>query len=325
VSNEAAPDAARPQISVIMPMLDARPFLKYSIGSILSQSWRDFELLVVDNGSTDGSRKYAESFKDSRIKVLAESRRGAAHAINAGIAASRGDLLAMMDADDVSLENRLLLQAEYLQRHSDVVLVGTRFSFLIGDTVVPTAPPLMQHRDIRLALLAGAPAISQGSTMFRAWAARKVRGHNLNGPAHDFDFFLRMSEVGLIHNLPSMLYLYRVHPDSSTTKTTTIIREHQKFAIVCAMAREAGAPEPSFEEFHHAKLLEWRISGLTDRCRGVSAYLYRNAMIQRATGKRVSPALNIICAALLNPRMATLHLKRHLIGLRFDGVDLANQ
>ena len=107
MKNSEQPEREQPQVSVIMPLLNARPFLADSIGSILAQSFRDFELIVVDNGSSDGSRGYAESLTDSRIRVLAESRRGAAHAINAGIAASRADLLAVMDADDVSQHDKL--------------------------------------------------------------------------------------------------------------------------------------------------------------------------------------------------------------------------
>ena len=90
-----------PQISVIMPVLNAMPFLKESIDSILSQSFSKFELIVVDNGSTDGSREYAESLSDPRIRVLTEPRKGAAHAINAGISASSAELaliVAMVEA-----------------------------------------------------------------------------------------------------------------------------------------------------------------------------------------------------------------------------------
>src|ERR1700686_794636 len=89
-----------PQVSVIMPMLNARAFLEDSIGSILSQSFRQFEFIIVDNGSTDGSREYAESLSDTRIRILTEPQLGAAHAINTGIAASRAYMLAIMDADD---------------------------------------------------------------------------------------------------------------------------------------------------------------------------------------------------------------------------------
>src|SRR5579871_3552867 len=101
---------ASPAVSVVMPLLNGRPFLAEAIGSVLSQSLRNFEVIIVDNGSTDGSKEYAESFEDCRVRVLREPRQGAAHAINTGIEASRADLIAIMDADDISLPDRLALQ-----------------------------------------------------------------------------------------------------------------------------------------------------------------------------------------------------------------------
>jgi glycosyltransferase involved in cell wall biosynthesis len=301
-----------------MPVLNARPFLKDSLESILSQSFSQFELIVVDNGSTDGSKEYAESFSDPRIRVISESQKGAAHAINAGIAASTADMLAVMDADDMSDRDRLLIQLAYMREHPDTVLLGTRFAFLIGKNVVPVAPPLMHHRQIRKALLQGVPAMSEGSTMFRAAAAKKIGGHRLNGPAHDFDFFLRMSEIGIVHNLPATLYYYRLHDTSSTTITTTYITEHKKFAVACAIAREAGVPEPQFDDFRREWRIRPRLSKLADRARDISAQLYRSAIIQRGNGKVFSPGLSVICSAALNPRVALWRVKRQLNTLGFQ-------
>ena len=295
-----------------MPMLNARPFLNESIGSILSQSFRQFELIIVDNGSTDGSREYAESFSDSRIRILSEPRPGAAHAINAGIAASQADILAIMDADDISDPDRLSLQHAYMLEHPDSVLLGTRFTFLIGRQQVQAAPPLMDHQLIRRALLDGLVPFSQGSTMFRAAPARAVGGHSLNGPAHDFDFFLRMSEIGIVHNLAAALYHYRLHNTASTVFSTNIIMEHKTFSVACALARAAGTAEPDFADFQRQWRSRPRLVRLADRARDISARIYRNAILQRASGKLVSPGLGVVCSALLNPRAAMWRIKRHL-------------
>jgi glycosyltransferase involved in cell wall biosynthesis len=305
-------NGAKPQVSVIMPVLNAKPFLQESIGSIIFQSFRQFELIIVDNGSTDGSREYAESFPDERIRVLTESQPGAAHAINTGIAASRADLLAIMDADDVAAKDRLAIQVAYMREHPDTVLLGTRFAFLVGKKVVPVAPPLVHHREIRKALLQSIPAICNGTNMFRAVAAKRVGGHRINGPAHDLDFFLRMSEIGFVHNLSATLYQYRLHESNSTSAEAASMREHQMFAVACAISRDAGLPEPAFADFHR----EWSArpfpAKLSDLAAYLSVQLYRHAIVQRADGKFLSPGLAVICSAVLNPRQLMWRIKRHL-------------
>jgi glycosyltransferase involved in cell wall biosynthesis len=301
-----------PQVTVIMPVLNARAFLAESIHSVLSQSFSQFELLIVDNGSSDGSREYAQSLSDKRVRVLNATQRGAAHAINAGIAAARADLLAIMDADDVSLPDRLGVQVAYMREHPECVLLGARFSFLIGKNLVPVAPPLMYHRQIRKALLQGNAVFSNGSTMFRAVAAKKVGGHCLNGPAHDFDFFLRMSEIGIVHNLHETLYHYRLHEGASTASTNPFMREQITFAVACARAREAGIPEPAFGDFRREWSTRSRRAKLTDRATEISNRLYRDGVVQLADRNLVSAGLAIFGSAVLNPSKVIYRVQRRL-------------
>jgi glycosyltransferase involved in cell wall biosynthesis len=308
------PNGSKPKVSVIMPVLNARAFLGDSIQSILAQSLSQFELIVVDNGSTDGSREFAQSFSDPRVRVLVEPQRGAAHATNVGIAASRADLLAIMDADDVSLQDRLKIQATFMDEHPDCVLLGTRFSFLVGKNLVSVAPPIMRHRQIRKALLQGHAVFANGSTMFRAAPARMIGGHCLNGPAHDFDFFLRMSEIGMVHNLPNTLYYYRLHDGASTAKRDSFLREQTMFSVACAMARAAGLSEPPITEFRREWSRRSRGARITDQAREVSLRLYRDGVIQRANRKLVSAGLALMASAVLNPRKVIYRVKRQLSG-----------
>jgi glycosyltransferase involved in cell wall biosynthesis len=301
-----------PLVSVIMPVLNAGPFLKESIDSVLSQSFRQFELIIVDNGSTDGSKECAESFSDTRIQVLTELRRGTAHAINTGIAASRAELLAIMDADDIASPERLAVQVAYMREHPETVLLGARFTFLVGNQLVPVAPPLVHHRQIRKALLQSIPAICNGTTMFRADAAKRVGGHSINGPSHDLDFFLRMSEVGVVHNLPVTLYHYRLHERASTAIRTPFTTEHQMFAVACARARGAGVPEPKFADFRREWSIRSGLAKLAGRGRDLSLQLYRHAIIKRGNGKIASAGVAATCSAVLNPRLVIWRIKRQL-------------
>ena len=156
-----------PQVSVIMPMYNAMPFVEEAIGSILGQTFHDFELLVVDNGSTDGSAQYVSSIADRRVRVLAEGERGSGRALTNGIFAARGEFLAVMDADDIAHPDRLRIEVEFLQAHPDIVLVGSRFAFLVGTTIVPAPPQPKEHHDIKRALMAGRPVICNSSSIDR--------------------------------------------------------------------------------------------------------------------------------------------------------------
>jgi len=304
-----------PKISVIMPMLNAREFLPGAISSILRQSFTETELIIVDNGSTDGSVEYAQSLSDPRVRVITESRRGTAHATNAGIALSRAEMLALMDADDLSARDRLKIQFAYMQAHPECVLLGTRFSFLVGTAVVPVAPPFMYHAEIRKALIAGNAAFSNGSTMFRASAAKKIGGHRLNGPGHDFDFFLRMSEVGVVHNLHETLYYYRLHEGASTAAPNPLMREQIMYAIACADAREAGIPECPFEQFRREWSIRSRRERFIDRAAEISSALYRGGVIQRANRKIVTATLAVIGSAVLNPSKVAYRFRRQWASL----------
>src|SRR5438128_1333518 len=127
------PPRASPAISVVMPVHDARPYLEESVGSILDQTFRDHELVVLENGSTDGSgellRVLAE--RDPRIRLVQMGRRlGSARASNLAVAHARAPVVARMDADDVSHPRRLERQLEVFERHADAALVATLYEGL---------------------------------------------------------------------------------------------------------------------------------------------------------------------------------------------------
>ncbi|MCG6189626.1 glycosyltransferase family 2 protein [Maribellus maritimus] len=115
------------EISVVLPFFNAENTLKRAIESILNQRYLDFELLLVDNLSTDGSIQIARKFasEDKRIRLLKESKPGVANAMNCGLQNSRGSVVARMDADDVSSPNRLEKQLQFLRENPDIGLVGS--------------------------------------------------------------------------------------------------------------------------------------------------------------------------------------------------------
>src|SRR6056297_1922581 len=114
-----------PQVSVVMPVRDGLPFLPAAITSLLRQRFDAFELLVIDDGSQDGTAAYLETCQDPRIRVFHQDRpQGVAAALNRGLHHARAPLIARMDADDVAHPDRLMQQLDYLRQHPDCVIVG---------------------------------------------------------------------------------------------------------------------------------------------------------------------------------------------------------
>ena len=118
---------SQPAISVLMPVRDARETVEAAVWSVLEQSCADWELVLVDDGSQDGTteilKRFAES--DDRIVLIQQKAEGIVQALRRGCEACRGEFIARMDADDVSLPNRFALQADYLSRHPECVAVGS--------------------------------------------------------------------------------------------------------------------------------------------------------------------------------------------------------
>ncbi len=301
-----------PKVSVIMPMYNAMPFLKQAIGSILYQTFQDFELLVVDNGSTDGSLDYVQSLSDPRIRTVSEPNRGSGNAITTGIWLAQGEFLAVMDSDDVADRSRLRIEVEFLDSHPDIVLVGSRFAFLIDSRVVDVPPQPREHHHIMQALLQGRPVICNSSTMFRAAEARAVGGHRLPGPGHDLDFFLRMGEVGKLYNIPDVLHFYTLHGASTSIVRMAEVNRWHAFSVACAKARLDGAKEPDkstfFQQWEH-RTMAVKLAEAAD-CK--SLLLYRKALMKRAIGKEMVAAAIAFFAAMLNPRRTSWHLRRKL-------------
>ena len=114
------------KISVLIPCYNAEKFIQRSIDSVLSQSYSELELVIVDDGSTDSTAKIINSYQDSRIKIISlESNLGIVKALNIGLDACRGTYIARMDADDICLEDRLATQSYYLDNNAEVVAVGS--------------------------------------------------------------------------------------------------------------------------------------------------------------------------------------------------------
>lgn len=199
-----------PRVTVLMPVHDGERWIAGSVATVLAQAGVDFELLAVDDGSTDRTRERLAAFGDPRVRVLPRPRSGLVAALNAGIAAARGAYLARFDADDEMLPGRLARQARYLDTHPAVVACGTDYELFgacTGVVRMPRTPAACRAR------LAFATCIAHPAAMIRASA---LRTHGIayraeHAPAEDYAFFSALSERGELANLPFVGLRYRVH------------------------------------------------------------------------------------------------------------------
>lgn len=207
--------ARSPAISCILPVYNGEKYLEQSIQSILDQTFRDFELIIINDGSTDKSPAIIEDKRqsDRRLVVIHQDNKGIVAALNAGIAAANGAFIARMDGDDISSPDRFEIQHAFLIENPDVVLVGgaTRN---IDDTGRPLSTPgYNAHRITNL--LCFPPkvvTVVHPLAMMRAEAIKSIGEYSSRYPhAEDHDMFMRISELGRIENLREVILDYRFH------------------------------------------------------------------------------------------------------------------
>ena len=207
--------AEQPMLSVLMPVYNGERYLVEAIESILSQTFIDFEFIIVDDGSTDKSlailRRYAD--KDGRVRVISRPNTDIVGALNDGLAVSCGEFVARMDADDIALPERFDLQVAFLTDNPDVACVGCAAQQidLRGTYLAKWETPL-DNETIQARHLIGQTSLVHPGVMFRRDAVAAIGGYNPEIPlAQDLDLWLRLGEGCRLANLPSVLLLYRVH------------------------------------------------------------------------------------------------------------------
>jgi glycosyltransferase involved in cell wall biosynthesis len=236
-----------PSVSVLMAVRDGEEFLDQAIASIHSQSFRDLELVVVDNGSRDGTPAILAAWaaRDPRIRVFHLPRPGLARTLNFAASMARGTLYARLDADDVAEPTRLDRQQAALIADGTLGAIGSNASLIdrrgrhLGDVRRPTG------RDAVRAFLASGNPFVHSSVMFRRSVFEQVGGYRDGLRAtEDLDLWLRMAEVSELDLLPEPLVRYRVHRGSMMGRQATRVALADSCARAACVARRTGKEEP---------------------------------------------------------------------------------
>lgn len=207
--------SANPLLSVVMPVYNALPFLDDSISSILQQTFRDFEFVILDDASTDNSiarlREWAA--RDPRIRLHESAKQlGLSGSSNAVVAHARSAIVARMDADDIAHPDRLRRQWEVIQGSPDIAVVGT-----LCNGIDARGREVRPRDRWRLVRRSGYIPFPHGSAMFRREVFERIGGYDeAAAGGEDQDLFSRMATQGRIVTLPDVLYSYRYHANNAT-------------------------------------------------------------------------------------------------------------
>ncbi|MEZ6093584.1 MAG: glycosyltransferase family 2 protein [Pirellulaceae bacterium] len=241
-----------PKISVVMACYNGMPYLPDSIDSIVNQSFTDWELIVVNDGSTDSSADYLQkrAEADSRIRVEHQTNQGQQAAANRGIELAEAELIARMDADDISALDRLEKQIAFMDANPEVGILGGQITRMgRSKSGLPSNLPVA-HNEIVTGLLHNHHTFCNGTCVFRKHLFEEIGGYWKHDIAEDWDMFLRMAEVSRISNLPDVLLSCRLHTSSINGRRIVEAQLFNEFAAHLARLRARGAKEITFEEFH---------------------------------------------------------------------------
>ena len=229
-----------PDVSVILPVFNGGPYLRPAVRSVLGQRGCDLELILIDDGSTDGSAEVCRGFEgDGRVRVVVRENRGFAATLNEGMGLASSELIGRMDCDDLCLPGRFERQVDYMKAHPDVTLLGAGYWFIdaAGRRIRTFVPPA-DDAELQRQMLAGTNPFCHPATVFRKRPALDAGGFDGSyQPAEDLDLFLKLGEAGPVACLPDVLLEYRQHPASMSATEQGEQVEHLRRACVEACRR----------------------------------------------------------------------------------------
>lgn len=243
-------------LTVLLPAFNTAAYLAEAVRSVLAQTFRDFELLIIDDGSSDDTPAVARDLEraDGRIRVLTQPNAGIAHAMNRGIDLARGEWVACMHGDDVMLPTRLERQLAFVRDNPDLDVASALVYLVdgrgrrIGAQRSPFTDPAAAADFVRR----GRPVVfNHPCTIFRKSAVRAAGGYRQAfWPAEDMDLWTRMAERGHgIRVQPEYLLNYRIHGASASISRARLMVRRTAWIERCMACRRTGEAEPTWDDF----------------------------------------------------------------------------
>jgi hypothetical protein len=236
-----------PVVSIVMSVFNGQAFLSEAIESIRSQTFSNYEFVVINDGSTDKTAEILSAYasSDARMHIIHHENKGRAASLNIGIGLAKGNYIARMDADDISLPHRLEAQVDFMDRNPSVGVLGGAVEVIrSAGHVLTTFQPPVQDSDIKSKMLHGNPMWHPTVVMRKevVLAAGGYRKPLLD--ADDYDLFLRMGERSQLANLSKLVLQYRIHANQVSVRNMRHQMECFLAARAAASLRARGSPDP---------------------------------------------------------------------------------
>ncbi|MFL5493752.1 MAG: glycosyltransferase family 2 protein [Gemmatimonadales bacterium] len=299
---------AAPRVTVVIPAYNAEKFLLSAAESVLGQSFRALELVIVNDGSSDGTLHVARSIADPRVMILPLTNGGPARARNAGCRERSAEFVAFLDADDLWDPGKLEAQVAYLDAHPHVVGVGCfmRYVSATGRILGRTGQPVSEPELLLIARGELFP-FPTSSLVVRRSAFDALGGFDesfRHAGAEDIELYARLARRGGLACVPEVLGSYRIHPKSAMARERLRINREAEFVRRRLAAREVGS-DLTWQEFTASHRPSWGA-----RWQGAVEVCYRAAALHHAEGRAVRAVACCALALLLGPRYTLRRLRR---------------
>jgi glycosyltransferase involved in cell wall biosynthesis len=241
-----------PKISVLMPVYNCRRFIEDSVISILNQTFKDFEFIIIDDCSTDGTYEYLLTLTDPRIILIRKiANSGYTISLNMGIEMAKGMYIARMDGDDISLPDRFEKQITFMNKNPDVIVCGGGYKAIGSDFIfIPKA----SNDELLVELLSYSP-LAHPTAFFRTKTLKdnKIKYTPHYEPAEDYKMWITLSEYGKLANLTDIILQYRIHPNQISNYKAQIQKEKTEL-IALEYVRQLSKNHEYFEFYCNTTL-----------------------------------------------------------------------
>ncbi|BAZ32363.1 putative glycosyl transferase [Cylindrospermum sp. NIES-4074] len=294
-------------ISIVMAAYNASEYIALAIESILNQTFSEFELIVIDDGSTDNTVKIVEHYieLDQRVRLIQNNHTGVCHARNTGIQSSKYSWIAIMDADDISLPQRLEKQINAAKANPEVVAWGTYVQHMssTGDILsLQKQGPISQEEYHSLMNDGEIPFIIHPTTMMKKDVFLKVGAYDSQFPlAQDLELMSRMAHQGIIIAIPEPLVWYRVHSQSASMQKFFSQQFFTRWIIARHQARLAGTGLPELNQFIAEEKKQSILLRLAQQIGIVGRFNYRMAGLLLANKQYLQGGFYLCMAIVFHP------------------------
>jgi hypothetical protein len=264
-----------PKITVLMSVYNAERYLHEAMDSILNQTFKDYEFVIVNDGSTDGTLGILQGYRDPRIRIINNPQNiGLTQSLNEALKSARGEYIARQDADDISLPDRLARQLRFMQTHPEVGGAGSWAEFIDpqGERIRRAQRPT-EHDEICAHLLIYNPFIHT-SAFIRKQTLEEVGGYREDlRYAQDYDLWWRLAQVGRVTVIPRVLVKRRKHTPGGIAEQHTQEQVRFECQIACQIVeKQIGLKGHQLESYKH---LFWALHGHPEHWQGEDTRLLR--------------------------------------------------